>query len=165
MFYQLFLIMLSRKTLWCSVKKMALMVEQQSPASVMQACVWEPLLWSRSIAVCWVMHHFQPCAFMAIERICTAVLCGAHFCRCLFFPAVVSNNVFFNRVLVEQGRAEEAAEHWWRFRPPRSTKGRGSHPKWGVRSSLPELGEGSPALHELVWKDLTLGERDGRSEL
>lgn len=87
------------------------------------------------------------------------------FLRCLFCPAVVSNNVFFDRVLVEQGRAEEAAEHWWHVRAPRSTKGRRSHPKWGVRSRLPELGEGSAALHELVWQDLTLGERAGRSGL
>lgn len=57
LFYQLCLIPLSRKSL-DTVKKMVLMAEELSPASVMHARGWEPLLWSGSIAVC-RMHHFQ----------------------------------------------------------------------------------------------------------
>lgn len=60
-----------------------------------------------------------------------------------------------HRLLEDQGGAEEAAAHRRGVPAPRRTQEGALHPKRGLRPRVPELGEGSPTLHELVQQDLT----------
>lgn len=61
---------------------------------------------------------------------------------------------FATRILEDQGRAEEAELH--RQGVSTSESARGESPRLGrrVRARLPELGEGSASLHELVRQDV-----------
>lgn len=63
------------------------------------------------------------------------------------------------RLLEDQGRAEEAAELRQGVLAPRSIQGGCWQPKSGIRPGPPQLGESSPALHELVQQALTLGRK------
>lgn len=83
------------------------------------------------------------------------------------FKVFVSSSVFgcHCRLLEDQGRAEEAAEHREGVLASRITQGGCLQPNSRIHPRPPELGESNPTLHELVQQALTLNAHTWRSRV